>query len=73
MREAGVGGAESRQGTALVWMEEALGSGEGGQPDRHYLFKDFQDAFEEDDNTEGGGGIVGGHAGFVQNHPVSGF
>jgi len=72
-REAGVGGAESWQGAGLVWREKALGPGEGGQPDPHYPLKDFRDGFEEDNDTEGGGGIVGGLTRLVQNHPVRGF
>jgi len=70
--KAGVGGAESPEGAALVWVGEALGSGDGGQPDRHYQFKDFRNGCEEDDDAEGGGGIVRGLAGLVQDYPVGG-
>ena len=72
-REAGVGGAESQRGAALAWMEEALGPGEGTQPDCHYPLKDFRDGLDENDNTEGGGGIVEGLAGLVQNHLLGAF
>jgi len=44
-------------------MEEALGSSDGGQSDHHPSFKDFRNSLEEDDDAEGGGGIVGGLAG----------
>ena len=53
--EAGVGGAESSPGAALVWIEKVLESGQGGQPDCHYPFNNFRDGFEENNNTEGGG------------------
>jgi len=33
--EAGVRGAEARERAALVRVKEALGPGDGGQPDRH--------------------------------------
>jgi len=39
--EAGVGGAESWQGAALVWVEEASRPSDGGQSDRHYPFQDL--------------------------------
>ena len=60
--KAGVGVAESRKGAALVWMEETLGTGDGGEPDRDSPFKDFRNLFEEDNDTEGGGRVVGGLA-----------
>ena len=71
--EAGVGGAESREGAALVWVEETLGLCDGGQSDCHHSFKDLRDCFEEDDDAKVGGGVVGGFAGFVQDHSVGGF
>ena len=63
--KAEVGGAESQEGTAFVWMEETLGPGDGGEPDHHYPFNDFRYGSEEDDDTEGGVGVVGGLAGLV--------
>jgi len=63
--EAGVGGAEPWQGAALVWVEEASRSGGGGQSDCHYPFEDLRDGLEEDNDAEGGGGVVGGLAGLV--------
>jgi len=57
----------------LVWMEETLALGDGRQPDCHYPFKDFWDVFKDDDDGKGGGGVVGGLARFVQDHPIDGF
>jgi len=71
--EAGVGGAKSREGAAVVWVEETFGVGDGRQPDCHNLFEDFGDGFEEDDDMEGGGGVVGGLAGFIQDNTIGGF
>jgi len=71
--EAGVGGAESREGAALIMVEQALGSGDGGQSDRHDSFKDLRDGFEADYYPEGGGGVVGSLSRLVENHPVRGF
>jgi len=39
--QACVGGAEAWKGAALVGVKEALGSGDGGQPDRHHPFEDL--------------------------------
>jgi len=63
--KAGVGGAKSWQGAALVGVEKAFGSGDGSQPDCHHTFEDLGDGFEEDDYAEGGGGVVGGFSGLV--------
>jgi len=71
--EAGVGGAESWQGAALVRVEEASRPSDGGQSDRHYLREDLGDGLEEDNDAEGGGGVVGGLARLVQDHPIGGF
>jgi len=75
MREgqACVGGAESRQGAALVWVEETFGPSVGGQLDPHYPFKDFRNGFKEDNHAEGPRGVIGGLAGFVQDHPIGSF
>jgi len=71
--EAGVGGAESREEAALVRVEEASGFCNGRQSECHYPFEDLGDGFEEDDDVEGGGGVVGGLAGLVQDYSVGGF
>jgi len=71
--EAGVGGAEFREGATLVWVEEALGFGDGRQPDCHHPLKDLRDGFEKDNDAEGGGGVVGGLAGFIQDYSIGGF
>jgi len=68
--EAGVGGADSREGAALVWVEVTCGSGDGGESDCHHSFKDLRYRFEEDDDSKGGGRVVGGFAGFGQDHSV---
>jgi len=39
--EAGIGGAEAWKGATLVGVKETLAPGDGGESDRHYLFKDF--------------------------------
>jgi len=39
--ETGVKSAKAGEVAALVWVEEALGAGDGGQPHRHDLFKDL--------------------------------
>ena len=70
--EAGVGGAESRERAALVWVEETFGSGDGGQSDSHNSFEDLRNCPEEYDDAKGGGGVVGGFAGFVQDDSVGG-
>jgi len=70
--EAGVSGAESGEGAALVWMEETLGFSDGSQPECHHPFKHFRHGSREDDNAEGRGGVVGDLARFFQYHPVSG-
>jgi len=71
--EAGAGGAESTVGAALVWVEETFRFGNGRQPDRYHPFENLRDDFEEADDTEGGGGVVGGFAGFIQDHSIGGF
>jgi len=71
--EASVGGAESREGAAFIVVEKALGSGDGGQSDRHNSFKHLQDGFEEDYYSEGGWGVVGGLPRLVEDYPVRGF
>jgi len=71
--EAGVGGAESRQGAALGEMGEPLGSRDGGQPDHPYPSRDFRNGFSEDNDPEGGRGVIGGLAGLVQDHPIRRF
>jgi len=64
-RETGIGGAESWEGPALVGVKKAFGPGDGGQSDRHYPFQDLGDGFEEDDDAEGGRGVVAGLARLV--------
>jgi len=71
--EAGVGGAESREGAALVRVEEASGFCNGRQSHCHNPFEDLGDGLEEDNDARAGGGVVGGLAGPVQNHSVGGF
>ena len=44
--EAGVGGGEAWKRGGLLRMKEALGSGDGGQLDRHYPFEDLQYGFQ---------------------------
>ena len=39
--EAGVGGAESWQGAALIWVKEAPSCSDGGQSDNDDSFVDF--------------------------------
>jgi len=39
--QAGVKGAEAGKGTALVWIEEAIGVGQASEPDCHDSFLDF--------------------------------
>ena len=70
--EAGVCGAESREGAELVRVEEALGFGDGRQPDCHYPFEDLRDGLEEENDAEGRGGFVGGLAWFIQDYTVGG-
>jgi len=57
----------------LIWVEEALSSSDGGQSDRHDSFEDFRNGFEEDDDAEGGRGVVGGLARLLHDYPVGGF
>ena len=45
---AGVGGAESGEGAALVKVEEAGLAGQVGEPDGHDSLQYFGDCFEED-------------------------
>jgi len=71
--EAGVGGAEPWKRATLVWRVETLGFSDGRQPNCHYPFKDVGDGFMEDDDAEGGAGVVGGLAGLVPDHPIGGF
>jgi len=54
-------------------MEEALGSSDGGQSEGHHPVNGFQNGFEDDNDVERGGGIVGGLAGLIQDHHVGGF
>jgi len=70
--EADVGGAEAREGAALVRVELVLGSGNGRQSDCHYSLEDFSYGFEKNHDVEEAGGAVGGLARLVQNHPVGG-
>jgi len=51
-------------------MEKAPGSSDGGQSDRHHPFENFWIGFEEDDDGEGGQGVIGGLAGLFQDHSV---
>ena len=71
--KAGVGGAKSGQGAALAWVKESFGLGDGRQPACHQLFEDLRDCFEEDDDAEGGGVVVGGLTGLVQDYSIGGF
>jgi len=71
--EAGVRGAKSWQGAALVQVEEASRPSDGGQSDLHYPFEDLPDGLEEDNDAEGGGGVVAGLSSLVQDHLVGGF
>ena len=52
-------GAEAREGAALVRVEQAGLSCQRGEPDGKDALKDFGDGLEEDDNAEGGWGVVG--------------
>ena len=70
---AGVGEADSGQGAALLWVEEASRSSDGGQSDRHHPFDSLRDSFEEDNDAKGGRGIIGGLAGLIQDYPVGSF
>ena len=40
--EADIGGAESREGAALLWVVETFGFGDGGQSDCHHSFEDLR-------------------------------
>jgi len=71
--EAGVSGAELREGAALVWVEEDFGPGDGRQSDGHHPLEDFGDGFQEDDAMEGGGALVGSFAGLIQDYTVGSF
>ena len=71
--EAEVGEAEDRKGAALIRMNETLGPGDGVQPCRHHLFEDLLYSFEPDNNAEGGRGVIGSLARFVQDQFVGGF
>ena len=51
-------------------VEEANTSGNGGETGDDNPFQDFGNGLKEDYNTEGGGRVVGGLAGFVEDHPV---
>ena len=53
-------------------MEEAFGSSDGGPSSRHHPFETLGDGLEEAHDTEGGRGVVGDLAGYMQDHPIGG-
>jgi len=54
-------------------VEEVSRARDGGQSDGHYPFENRCDGFEEDNDAEGSGGVVGGLAGLVEDDRVGGF
>ena len=54
-------------------MENTLGPGDGGRCNRHYPLKALGNCFEEEDDAEGSGRVIGGLARLVQDHPIGGF
>ena len=63
-------GAEAREGAALVWVEQARLSRQSSEPDSEDAFKDFRDGFEENDDPEGGWGVVRRLPGFVKDYSI---
>ena len=70
---AGVRGAESGEGAALIWVKEAGLAGHFGESDCHDPLQYLGDSFEEDDYAEGCWCVVGRFAWLVQNYPFSMF
>src|ERR1700712_3056243 len=67
---AGVRSAQAWEGAALIWVEEASSPCQGRQPNGHDPFQDLGDSSEEDNDAEGGRGVVRSFAGLVQHHTV---
>ena len=65
-----VGGAQPRDGAALVRVEEAGLPGQASESDGHDLFEYLGDGFEEDNNAEACRRVIRGFAWLVQNHPI---
>ena len=72
-REGGVSGAESREGPALIWLEETFGFDDGGESDSHDPLEDLRDGFEGDNDTERGGRVVRCLAELIQDYPIGAF
>ena len=63
-------GAEAGEGAALVRVTQACLSCQGGEPDCENALNDFGDSFEEDNDAEGGRGVVARFAGFVEDNSI---
>ena len=63
-------GAEARKGATLVGVKQSRLSCQGGESDGENTFEDFRNGLEEDDDAEGGWGVVGWFAGLVKDNPV---
>jgi len=57
--QAGVIDAEVCDRAVLVRVEESFGVGDARKPDSDDLFPDFRYCFLEDDDTQGGRGVLG--------------
>ena len=72
MREGrgGVEGGETGEGAGLVRVEEGTGPGNEGKARGGDAFHDLGEGLKEDNNPEGGGGVIGGLAWLVQDDAV---
>ena len=69
----GVERGEAEEGTGLVGKEEVAGSGDEGETRGSHPFYNLGEGLQEHYDPEGGGRVVGGLAGFVQDNAVGFF
>ena len=70
---AGIKGGEIGEGSALIGMEKPNVSGDRGKTRSDNPFQDFGDCLEEDDNPEGGRGVIGLFAWLVEDNTIGFF
>ena len=65
-----VRGTEAREGAAMVWVKQARLSRKGCEPYGEDALKDHRDSLEENDDAEGGWGVIGRFARLVKDNSV---
>jgi len=66
----GVEGGEAREGSCLVRMKQAYVAGQEGETSSNDSLQYLGQGFEQDNDPEGGRGIIGGLARLIQHHAI---